>query len=383
MSNKRKIVVVTGSRADYGLLYWLMKDLNASNIFELCLVVTGMHLSPEFGLTVRDIEGDGFSIAARIESLVSSDTGVGIAKSVGVGIIGFADAIERIKPDLFLVLGDRFEIFAAAQAALFAGIPIAHIGGGDTTEGAFDEAMRHSISKMAHVHFVTNSDAATRLMRMGENPACIFNVGSPGLDHIHRTNLLPRDILEHELGYKFKKTNFLITFHPVTLDEVSSVKQLEELLQALGQIELDVGLIFTQPNSDTEGRLITERIEAFVASRKNAKLYSSLGNRRYLSVMATVDVVIGNSSSGLYEAPSLKVPTVNIGLRQQGRLKAESIFDCAPEKESIVQAIEKAMIFDCQKIVNPFKVGDCATLILEQLSKIENFKGLKMKHFFD
>jgi UDP-N-acetylglucosamine 2-epimerase (non-hydrolysing)/GDP/UDP-N,N'-diacetylbacillosamine 2-epimerase (hydrolysing) len=383
MHNKRKIVVVTGSRADYGLLYWLMKDLNASNIFELYVVATGMHLSPEFGLTVKDIENDGFSIAARVESLVSSDTGIGIAKSVGLGVIGFADAIERIKPDLFLVLGDRFEIFAAAQAALYAGIPIAHIGGGDITEGAFDEAMRHGISKMAHIHFVTNSDAATRLMRMGENPAYIFNVGSPGLDHIHRSHLLSKDILEFELSYKFQKSNFLVTFHPVTLDEVSSVDQLEELLRALEDIDLDVGLIFTQPNSDTEGRLLTKRIEDFVASRKNAKLFSSLGNRRYLSVMAQVDIVIGNSSSGLYEAPSIKVPTVNIGLRQQGRLKAESIFDCLPEKGSILKAIEKAKIFDCQKIINPFKVGDCAKLILEQLSKIENYNDLKIKHFFD
>jgi UDP-N-acetylglucosamine 2-epimerase (non-hydrolysing)/GDP/UDP-N,N'-diacetylbacillosamine 2-epimerase (hydrolysing) len=236
---------------------------------------------------------------------------------------------------------------------------------------------------MAHIHFVTNSDAATRLMRMGENPAYIFNVGSPGLDHIHRSHLLSKDILEFELSYKFQKSNFLVTFHPVTLDEVSSVDQLEELLRALEDIDLDVGLIFTQPNSDTEGRLLTKRIEDFVASRKNAKLFSSLGNRRYLSVMAQVDIVIGNSSSGLYEAPSIKVPTVNIGLRQQGRLKAESIFDCLPEKGSILKAIEKAKIFDCQKIINPFKVGDCAKLILEQLSKIENYNDLKIKHFFD
>lgn len=381
-AKKRKICVVTGSRADYGLLYWLMRDIQDGSTFELELVVTGMHLSPEFGLTVGVIEEDGFPITARVESLLSSDTAVGVAKAVGLGTIGFADVYQRLKPDVVMLLGDRFEIFAAAQAALFAKLPIAHIGGGDITEGAFDEAIRHSISKMAHLHFVTNEDAARRLARMGENPAHIFNVGSPGLDHLHRTDFLNRNALENDLGFQFQKLNFLITFHPVTLGNAPSENQLDVLLQALDGCGSDVGLIFTLPNADTDGRVLIERIKDFVSTRSNARAYPSLGQNRYLGTMAIVDIVIGNSSSGLYEAPSMGTPTVNIGMRQQGRLKAESVFDCIPEKHSIEDAIAKALSFGRKKVVNPYQKGDCAKLILGELDKFDDFPLLVVKQFF-
>ena len=383
MGDRRKICVVTGSRSDYGLLYWLMKDILASSTFELQLVVTGMHLSPEFGLTITSIEEDGFLIAARVENLISSDTAVGVTKAVGLGTIGFADVFQRIKPDLVLVLGDRFEIFAAAQAAFFARIPIAHIGGGDVTEGALDESIRHSISKMAHLHFVTNIVAANRLVQMGENPRHIFNVGSPGLDHLHRRALMDRATLERELCFQFKKINFLITFHPVTLDRAPSESQLEALLEALDEYGSKIGLIFTLPNADTEGRAIIKRIEDFVSGRINARAYASLGQQRYLGVMSIADIVIGNSSSGLYEAPSLKTPTVNIGLRQMGRLKALSVFDCKPEKGAIIDAIAAATSFGHQEVENPYCLGDCAKLVLAKLVEIEDFSNLSLKHFFD
>jgi len=383
MANRRKICVVTGSRADYGLLFWIMKDIQADPNFELQLVVTGMHLSPEFGLTVTAIEDDGFPIAGRVENLISSDSAVGVTKAVGLGVIGFADVYQRLKPDLVLVLGDRFEIFAAAQAALFSRVPIAHIGGGDVTEGAFDEAIRHSISKMAHLHFVTNIDARNRLVQMGENPKHIFNVGSPGLDYLHRKDLLDRENLEKELCFEFQKINFLITFHPATLDKISSEVQLNELLQALDNVDPAAGLIFTMPNADTGGRTIMRQIEDYVSSRTNAKAYVSLGQRRYLGVMSIADVVIGNSSSGLYEAPALKTPTVNIGLRQHGRIKALSVFDCIAERDSIVKAITQAMSFGRQEVENPYRLGDCAKLLISNLLGIKDFSALNMKHFFD
>lgn len=380
---KRKICIVTGSRADYGLLYWLMRDIQASSLFELQLVVTGMHLSPEFGLTVNHIEENGFTIAARVESLLSSDTAIGVTKAVGLGVIGFADVYERLRPDLVVVLGDRFEIFAAAQAALFARLPIAHIGGGDVTEGAYDEAMRHSISKMSHLHFVTNKEAGNRLMRMGEDPSHIFNVGSPGLDHLHRSNLPDRATLERELDFQFRERNFLITFHPVTLDQMSSEVQLEMLLEALDESGQDAGLIFTLPNADTEGRSLIQRVEEYVSCRSNARAYPSLGQERYLGTMAIADVVIGNSSSGLYEAPSLRTPTVNIGRRQQGRLKAASVYDCPPEKKAITKAIVQALALGRQTVENPYQRGDCAELIIRELSGIDNYASLTMKHFFN
>ncbi|MGE3549974.1 MAG: UDP-N-acetylglucosamine 2-epimerase [Geobacter sp.] len=379
----RKICVVTGTRAEYGLLYWLMKEIQADSDLQLQLIVTGMHLSPEFGLTFKTIEEDGFAIDAKVEMLLSSDTPVGIAKSVGLGVIGFADALSRLRPDVLVLLGDRFEILAAAQAALVARIPIAHIAGGDTTEGAFDEAIRHSITKMSHLHFVTNQDALVRVRQLGEDPEHIHLVGNPGLDHIKRLTLLDRATLEKELAFQFRPKNLLVTFHPVTLDEQPAGDQFEVLLQALGSLGPEVGIVFTKPNADTDGRVLIGMIDAFLAKHPNAKAYTSLGQLRYLSVMAQVDAVVGNSSSGLYEAPSFRVPTVNLGNRQKGRLQAASVLNCPIDSQAISQTINKAFDLDCSGVMNPYGDGESSARIIAMLKNICAPKQLLQKHFFD
>lgn len=354
----RRICVVTGSRAEYGLLYWVLHDMRADPDVDLQLLVTGMHLSPEFGCTVREIERDGFEVNRRVEMLLSSDTPAGIAKSIGLGVIGLSDAFEQLQPEIVLLLGDRFEILAAAQASLVHTIPVAHIAGGDTTEGAFDESIRHAVTKMAHVHFVTNDLSARRVRQLGEDPSRIHVVGSPGLDHLRRQRLLERAALESALGCPLGRRNLLVTFHPVTLESGNSEQQLEELLAALEALPDDVMLWLTKPNADTGGRAIAGRLEAWTASHASrARLYTSLGQLRYLSLMSQADAVVGNSSSGLYEAPSLHVPTVNIGDRQRGRLAADSVLNCAAERNAILAAIERAMTLDCSGTTNPF--GDC------------------------
>lgn len=380
---KRKISVVTGSRAEYGLLSVVMKEIQEDPAFNLQVIVTGMHLSPEFGLTYTVIEKDGFVIDARVEMLLSSDTPVGIAKSIGVGVSGFADVFNVLKPDLVVLLGDRFEILAAAQAALVARIPVAHIAGGDTTEGAFDEAIRHSITKMAHLHFVTNEAAARRVRQLGENPAHIYTVGSPGIDQIKRIKFLDRKELEKELGFTFQKRNILVTFHPVTLDSQPAGSQFQELVKAIDGLAKDVGVIFTMPNADTDGRAIIGMINDYVAARHHTKAFTSLGQLRYLSTVAHVDAVVGNSSSGLYEVPSFKKATVNIGDRQKGRLQAASVINCRPESADIVRAINEAFTKDCSEAVNPYGSGDSARKIVAALKTIPDYKALLKKHFFD
>lgn len=379
----RKICVVTGTRAEYGLLYWLMKVIAADPDLQLQIVATGMHLSPEFGLTYQQIEADGFTIDARVEMLLSSDTPVGIAKSLGLGVIGFADALDRLRPDILVLLGDRYEILAAAQAAMVARIPIAHIAGGDVTEGAFDEAIRHSITKMAHLHFVTNEASARRVRQLGENPAYVFNVGSPGLDYIKRMKVLGRSELEEALGFSFKEKNLLITFHPVTLDAQPAETQFQELLTALDGLGQNVGIIFTKPNSDTDGRAIVRLMDSYVATHPNAKSYTSLGQVRYLSAMSQVDAVVGNSSSGLYEAPSFGKPTVNIGDRQKGRLQAASVINCEQEAGAIAEAILQALVLDCSGVVNPYGDGNSSIRIKDCLKQIVEPSSLLKKHFFD
>lgn len=379
----RKICVVTGTRAEYGLLYWLMKEIQADFDLELQIIVTGMHLSPEFGLTYKVIEQDGFTIDEKVEMLLSSDTSVGIAKSIGLGVIGFADALDRLKPDILVVLGDRYEILAAAQAAMVAKIPIAHIAGGDTTEGAYDEAIRHSITKMSHLHFVTNEIAAKRVRQLGEDPQYIHNVGSPGIDQIKRIVLLNRNTLEKELDFKFREKNILITFHPTTLDDELPGEQFQKLLDALDMLGNEVGLIFTKPNSDTDGRGLIEMIDKYVAARSNAKAYISLGQLRYLSTIACVDAVVGNSSSGLYEVPSFKKPTVNIGDRQKGRLKAASVIDCQPEAADIYEAIQQALTMDCVNTLNPYGEGDASAAILRVIKEMTDLRKMLKKRFYE
>ncbi len=380
---RRKICVVTGSRAEYGLLYWIMKEIQDDPNLVLQIIATGMHLSPEFGLTYQIIEQDGFKIDAKVEMLLSSDSPVGVAKSVGIGIIGFADALECLKPDILVLLGDRFEILAAAQAALVARIPIAHIAGGDVTEGAFDDAIRHSLTKMSHLHFVTNETAARRVCQLGENPEHVFNLGSPGIDQINRLPLLSREKLEQVLDFTLREKNLLITFHPVTLDSKPSADQFAELLKACNSLDKQVGLIFTKPNADPEGRIIIKLIDDFVATRTHAKAYTSMGQLNYLSTIAQVDAVVGNSSSGLYEVPSFKKPTVNIGDRQKGRIQASSVINCDPEASSIAQAIREALTKDCSDSINPYGDGNASSRIVAVLKKIKEFKTLLKKHFFD
>ncbi|WMJ83313.1 UDP-N-acetylglucosamine 2-epimerase [Oscillospiraceae bacterium LTW-04] len=379
----RKICVVTGSRAEYGLLLGLMAALKKRRNLRLQVVVTGMHLAPEFGLTYRQIEKDGFLIDEKVEMQLSSDTPVGTSKSIGLGIIGFADAFARLRPDLLVVLGDRYEIFAAAQAAMIAKIPIAHIAGGDVTEGAFDEAIRHSITKMSQLHFVTNSKSWQRVRQLGENPAYIFNVGHIGLDLINTLPRMSRAELERDLGIKLYDKNLLITFHPVTLDAQPSEKQFTELLAALKWLGDDIGLIFTHPNADPEGRRIICQIEDFIVTHPNAVSFPSLGQLRYYSIIGQVDAVVGNSSSGVYEVPSFHKPTVNIGDRQKGRLFAPSVICCPAQRDEIFDAIQKALQLDCTGSENPYGNGGSIEKTVGILGSFPDFKSLIKKQFYE
>ena len=381
MSPRKKIAVVTGSRAEYGLLYWVLHELHAAPDIELQLIVTGMHLAAEFGFTVREIEKDGFPIARRVEMLLSSDSAGGIAKSMALGLIGLSEALEQLHPDLVLVLGDRFEILAAAQAALVHNIPLAHIAGGDTTEGAFDESMRHAITKMAHLHLVTNALSARRVRQLGEDPARIHVVGNPGLDHLRRRPTLDRAALEQALGAPLGQRNLLITFHPVTLEASHAERQQAELLAALEQQSAGTTLWFTRPNADTGGRALGAALEAWASARPNAHVFASLGHLRYLSLMSHANAVVGNSSSGLYEAPSFKVPTVNIGDRQRGRSAAGSVLHCAPERQAILAALDKAATLDCSAVVNPYGDGTAAPRIVEALRRLPSGAAVLKKTF--
>jgi GDP/UDP-N,N'-diacetylbacillosamine 2-epimerase (hydrolysing) len=382
---KRKICVVTGSRAEYGLLRWVMEGIRKSAFLELQLIVTGMHLAPKFGLTYTEIEGDGFQIDRKIEMLLSSDTPVGITKSIGIGIIGFADSLSEMKPDLLLVLGDRYEIFVAVSSALVARIPVAHLHGGETTEGAFDEGLRHSITKMSHLHFVAAEEYRKRVIQLGEQPERVFLVGGLGIDNINKLNLLEKQELERSLGFKLGKKNLMITFHPVTLEKDSSAQQMKELLDALDALK-ETKLIFTMPNSDTDSRIIFQMIEKFVAKHPHAIAFTSLGQLRYLSCIKYVDGVVGNSSSGLAEVPSFKKGTINIGDRQKGRMKAGSVIDCEANKKSISSAIQKLYSAEFQAklrtVKNPYGSGGASEALVKILERV-SLDGILKKTFYD
>jgi len=381
----RKVCVVTGTRAEFGLLQCLMKAISEEPRLTLQLVVTGMHLSPNYGSTLKEIEDSGYKIDCKVEMLLDSDSPSGIAKSIGLGNIGFAEAFSRLQPDLLVVLGDRFEIFSAVTAALIFGIPVAHLYGGETTEGAFDEAIRHSISKMSHLHFVANLDYARRVIQLGEHPERVFTVGGLGVDAINETLLMSRDLLEASLELKFLKKNLLITFHPETIEGKSSVHLLNSMLDALCDLE-DTLLIFTLPNADTGGRELAKRIEAFVGENPNAYLIPSMGRQRYLSCMQYVDGVIGNSSSGLSEAPTFKIGTVNIGARQKGRLSAASVISCGSSKGEISDALKK--LYDphfrstLSCVINPYGDGGAAKRIVDVISS-HSLTGILKKSFYD
>ena len=381
----RKICVVTGTRAEYGLLRWIIQGIRDSAVLDLQLIATGMHLSPEFGLTVNEIEADGFCIDRKVEMLLSSDTPVGITKSMGLGLVGFADAFSELKPDLLLVLGDRFEIFSAAAAALIARIPIAHIHGGEATEGLIDESIRHSITKMAHLHFVAAEQYRYRVIQLGEDPSRVFQVGGLGIDNILNIKLLDRAALESALQFSLLSTNFLITFHPVTLEASTSSGQIDELLDALRQLK-GTGLVFTMPNADTDGRVIFEKIKDFCAANENAIAFTTLGQLRYLSCLRHFNGVIGNSSSGLLEVPSFRIATINIGDRQKGRLKASSVIDCEPNSDSILNAIQTSSSVEFQQRLlcteNPYGTGGASKSIVDKLEAL-SFRMLHKKSFYD
>jgi len=381
----RKMCVITGTRAEYGLLRWVMQSIKDDHELTLQVIATGMHLSPEFGLTYREIEKDGFQIDRKVEMLTSSDSPVGIAKSMGLGLIGIADALNDLKPDLIIVLGDRFEIFAAAAAALVARIPLAHLHGGETTEGAFDEALRHSITKMSHLHFVAAEDYRQRVIQLGEHPERVFLVGGLGVDNIKRLKLLDRADLEASIDFQFGAKNLLITFHPATLEISTAKDQMAELLAALAELQ-DTQLIFTMPNADTDGRILIKMVQQFVAQHPNARAYTSLGQLRYLSCIAQVDGVVGNSSSGLTEVPSFMKGTINIGDRQRGRLQATSVINCEPMRQSINFALKKLYAPDFQAslrhVKNPYGDGGASEQVVAKL-KYCAIDGLPKKSFND
>lgn len=381
-----KICVITGTRAEYGLLYWTMKAIQEHPNLELSVCVTGMHLSPEFGLTYKQIESDGFQIEGRVEMLLSSDTSVGITKSMGLGLIGFAEFFEKSKPNWILVLGDRFEIFSAVTAAMIARIPVAHCHGGEATEGLIDEAIRHSISKMSHLHFTSTIEYRNRVIQLGEQPQSVFNVGALGIENINRLKLLDKEEFELSIDFRLSRLNFLVTFHPVTLENSSAEQQFKELLEALSSFK-EAKIIFTKPNADNDGRVIIQLIDNYVSKNSdNAISFDSLGQLRYLSAIKHCQVVVGNSSSGLIEVPSFNKPTVNIGDRQKGRIVAKSVISCKPEMHNIIESIRFALSDEFQQQIlntdNPYGKGNSSIKIVEviQNARIQN---ILKKEFFN
>ena len=382
--SKRTVCVVTGSRAEYGLLTPLLREIASDKALRLQVVATGMHLSPEFGLTYREIEADGFTIDAKVEMLLSSDSAVGIAKSMGLGVSGMADAFARLNPDIVVLLGDRFEILAAAQAALVAKIPIGHIHGGETSEGSFDEGIRHAITKMSHWHFVAAEPYRKRVVQMGEAPDRVFCFGAPGLDYLESMKWLDRKALEKSLEMRLTPPMFLVTYHPATLGRTAPADAMTELLAALDEFP-KASVVFTYPNADTGGRALMTMVDDWVtANDKRAKAFVSLGQPRYLSLMREADVVIGNSSSGMIEAPALKKAVVNVGERQQGRLRATCIVQANEDRREIASATRKALSDAHQKSLAKTKslygAGQASRQIKDTLKTVE----LKIqKRFFD
>ena len=381
----RKVCVVSGTRAEYGLLFWLMKEIESDSELELQLIVTGMHLSPEFGLTYKTIEKD-FKIDKKIEMLLSSDTAIGISKSMGLAQISFAEAYDELQPDILVVLGDRYEIFSAVSAAMISRIPIAHLHGGETTEGAFDESIRHSITKMSHLHFTAAEQYKNRVIQLGENPSKVFNVGGLGIDNIKKLKLLSKEEFEVSIDFKLNKKNILITFHSVTLENSTASKQFQNLLDAVDLLK-DTNIIFTKANSDTDGRIVNTMIDEYVKNNKDKSVcFSSLGQLRYLSALQYVDAMVGNSSSGLAEAPSFKIGTINIGDRQKGRIMADSIIDCDSDIKSIQDGFKKLYSDEFDKLLvdvsNPYGDGGASKKIKEIIKKVSLDEILK-KSFYN
>ncbi len=383
--SKRKICVVTGSRAEYGLLYWLIKEIETVNDLKLQLIVTGMHLSPNFGLTYKIIEED-FKIDKKIDMNLYSDNSIGISKSMGIAQTSLVKAYKKLKPDIVVVLGDRYEIFSAASAAMISNIPIAHIHGGEITEGSWDNSIRHCISKMAHLHFTATEEYRNRIIQLGEDPKRVFNIGGMGIENIKKLKLLSKNELEKSINFKLKKKNILITFHPVTLENNTSKKQFQELLNAINDLN-DIGIIFTKTNSDLNGNIINQMIDQFTKKNsKNSIAFTSLGQLKYLSALQYVDAIIGNSSSGLLEAPSFKTGAINIGDRQKGRIRGKNVIDCLPNKKSIQKSLVKLYSKNFQMLLknvkNPYDNGTSSKKIIRVLRSFK-LKGILKKKFYN
>lgn len=382
----RKICVVTGTRAEYGLLRRVMQDVKDAPDLDLQVVVTGMHLSPEFGMTIQEIRSDGFDPDETVEILLSGDTPTAICKSMGIGLIGYGEVIQRLQPDIIVVLGDRVETFCMAAAAQVCRVPVAHIHGGETTEGAIDEAFRHSITKMAHLHFASCETYRQRIIQLGEAPDRVFNVGALGVENIRRTLLMERSELGESIGFDLEKHYFLVTFHPVTLEQSTSKCQVQALLEALDAFP-EFNVIFTKANADTDGRVINRLIDGYAKKHpKRCLSVASLGMQRYLSAMKFCRAVVGNSSSGIVEAPTFKVSTVNIGNRQKGRIQATSILNCLPNVDAIRQAIDQTLSPAFQEslaiVTNPYDKSETCSSIVKML-EMTDILNISKKTFFD
>ena len=381
----RIIGVVTVARSDYGIYQSVLRRIQADPDLRLHLIVTGMHLSPEFGSTVKTIEADGFPIGDRVEMLLSSDSPEGIAKSMGLGTMGMAQAYARLRPDILVVLGDRFEMHAAAVAALPFKIPVAHIHGGELTEGAIDDALRHSLTKLSHLHFVSTQEYYDRVVQLGEEPWRVVISGAPGLDNLKDTKLLSRAELAKRLDLPIDQPPLLVTFHPVTLEYEETRRQIRELLAALSRF--DFPIVFTQPNADTGGRVISRMFEEFVEGHPFARIVDNLGTEAYFRLMAIGAAMVGNSSSGIIEAPSFKLPVVNIGTRQQGRVRAANVIDVGYEMEEIFEGISRATQTTFREslstLVNPYGIGHAAEKIVDRLKTTVLDHTLIRKHFYD
>ncbi len=380
-----KICVFTGTRAEYGLLLPLMNEINADPTLTLQLLVSGAHLSSEFGLTYKEIEKDGFKIDKKVKLPLHDNSPQGVTNAMGVGLIGYGEALSQLKPDIGVVLGDRYEAFSFAAAAMIHRTPIAHLHGGESTYGAIDEAIRHAITKMSHLHFTSTEPYRQRVIQLGEDPVRVFNMGAIGLDNINNMDLLSRKQLEQDLRLKWAKHNFLVTFHPVTLELESAVEQFHNLLSVLSERD-DTLLIFTKANADVEGRRINQMIDDYVAKNpEKAVGFASLGTLRYLSLMQYVDAVVGNSSSGIIEAPSFERGSINIGDRQEGRIKASSVIDCEPTIVSLKQAFSKLFSPEFQAslkgVKNPYGQGGTATKIKHTLKTFPLADILKKRFY--
>ena len=383
--SKRKICIVTGSRADYGLLYWLIKEVEKDKNLKLQLIVTGMHLSSKFGSTYKEIEKD-FKIDKKINISLYSDTSEGISRSMGIAQTSFSKAYKKLKPDIIVVLGDRFEIFSAVSSAMISRIPIAHIHGGEATEGLIDEAIRHCITKMSHIHFTATDEYSKRVIQLGEAPNKVFNVGGAGIENIKRLKLLTKEEFEKSINFKLNIKNILVTFHPVTLERKTSKKHFQEILNSLDELK-DTNIIFTKANSDVDGKIINQMIDKYTRKNSDKSIgVASLGQLNYLSALKHIDVIVGNSSSGISEAPSFKIATINIGDRQNGRIKAESVVDCLSNKKDIKRAIKRVYSDEFKNLLknvkNPYGNGYASKKIIKVLKTIKLDKILK-KPFFN